>query len=95
MTPDKVVEVLNRLLAADPEAMTALLKGVPCNETFAHDPDVIVLSFNGIEGPFKTSALGLINGLLGFEVMAVYCTDVKPWKLLRFESGGSVSESRP
>jgi len=90
MSPEEVAKVLNRLLKADPVAMNSLLRGVPCNEVFANDPDVVVSSKDGVNGPFDVSSLGLINGLMGFRkdtVVAVFKTDGgTPWELVGFKA---------
>lgn len=60
---DQAIEVLNRALAADPEAIASLLAcRVPCNNTLAADPTIQV---NGDD--MSIGALGLINGLFGVQ----------------------------
>lgn len=61
-----VFEVLNRALAADPAAISCLLLNrVPCNNSLADDPHVIVSGlYPGNAGPAVVSAMGLLNGIL-------------------------------
>jgi len=90
VSPSEVAAVLNRLLAADRKAMAALLHGVPCNHALAYDPDVVVTGNLETSAPFEVSALGLINGLMGFGttrgVTAVYkrTDNNSPWELVLF-----------
>lgn len=60
------VDVLNELLAADPDATVALMNArVPCNEIVAGHPSIQVGS--GGEGAeqtgFRVGILGIINGI--------------------------------
>ena len=66
----KVVEVLNRALEADPEAIRALFnQRTPCNQQLADDPTIQV----GDPGEFAScmgtsiGLLGLINGFFGVD----------------------------
>jgi hypothetical protein len=58
------VDVLNRALAADPDAINALFAHrAPCNDELAHDPDVMVRAFDN--EPQTVGLLGVINGCIG------------------------------
>ena len=68
----QAVDVLNRALAEDPEAMRKLMSEayVPCNRALADDPTIQVhtekVEVGGILGDFfSVGALGLINGIIG------------------------------
>lgn len=88
----KVVEVLNRMLKADPDATAALINHrVPCNDELRDDPTIQCGA-----NPEGVGMLGVINGLLGVypdcwgSVQAVVSdgTDVKDGPkgtILRFE----------
>lgn len=61
---DFAIEVLNRALWEDPEAINALFKvRVPCNEALANDNDIQVRGHE--DGTNSVSILGLINGIFG------------------------------
>lgn len=65
------IEVLNRMLEADPEATVSLfLDGrVPCNERLADDPTIQAKAhgeYNGMK-VFSVGPLGIINGLFGID----------------------------
>ena len=61
--------VLNRALAADPDAIRSLIfRRVPCNEALADDPTIQVCRAGDDESHPDTCAvgmLGIINGILG------------------------------
>lgn len=64
ITVDDALVVLNRILAADPAAVAALVdERVACNEELAGDPTVQVL--RGTDGDYRVGILGIINGLFG------------------------------
>lgn len=61
---DQAIEVLNRIHAADPTVLPALIEHrVTCNEAVADDPTVQV----GLrpDGTAEVGLLGIINGLFG------------------------------
>lgn len=64
---EEALEVLNRIHAADPSVMPALIDHrVPCNRALADDPTVQV----GRYGPpqsdmWEVGLLGVVNGLFG------------------------------
>ena len=60
---DQAIQILNRFVKADPEAMRLLLETrVNCNETLAGDPTCQVAGWDGIT---KVGLLGVLNGLFG------------------------------
>jgi hypothetical protein len=74
------VDVLNRALAEDPEAIRRLMSEayVPCNETLANDPTIQVRTekvgvgtYQPVIPPkthyYSVGALGLINGIIGIK----------------------------
>lgn len=62
----RAAEVLQRLLVADPEAMSALLRvRVPVNAAMAADPDLIVREHP--DGTRTASAFGLIQAIAGWD----------------------------
>jgi len=76
----QAVEVLNRALGEDHEAIAELFnKRVPCNEALAKDSTIQVLQhrsdsyvrdmlFNGYDaGGYTLGVLGLINGIIGIQ----------------------------
>lgn len=70
VTLAQVIERLNSMVAADPEAMRALVEHrVPCNEAMADHPTVQVGRRRdpGPYGdrPFEVGMLGVLNGILG------------------------------
>ncbi len=71
-----VIEVLNRAIKSDPEAMHKLIEGrVPCNQTLADDETIQVSMHDPKTGQvtdsFEVGILGLINGFFG--------TDERGW----------------
>ena len=61
----KAVDVLNEALAADPQAINALMRlSVQCNATLARHPSVQV---GAHQHDFELRPLGLINGLFGVD----------------------------
>ena len=61
---DNAVEVLNRALENDPDAMLALINvRVKCNEKMVNDPTIQVGTYREYDPSF--GILGLINGLFG------------------------------
>jgi len=62
----KAAECLNTAFAADPNAIHALLVNrVPCNQSLAEHPHVVVDNPPVIDGQhFSVGALGLVNGVL-------------------------------
>lgn len=85
---ERIVEVLNEMLSADPAATHALVANhVPCNPTLAEHPTIQV---DGHGGRFASvGMLGVLNGLAGVDaesygpVAAVYDSDMR--EILRFE----------
>lgn len=76
---DEAIAVLNRIHAADPSVLPALIAHrVPCNETVADDPTVQV----GKQGDgWEVGLLGIVNGFFGVDertwgfIAAVYDDD--------------------
>jgi hypothetical protein len=65
MDAQKVVDVLNRALKADPDAINDLFQyRVVCNSKLGEDPIIQVRYHRKSDGS-SISALGLINGILG------------------------------
>jgi hypothetical protein len=65
ISPKMAVEVLNRALAADPEAVRLLFSyRVGCNQELADDPTIQVSSYQP-KGTLTVSSLGLLNGIFG------------------------------
>lgn len=65
ISPKMAVEVLNRALAADPEAVRLLFNyRVGCNQELADDPTIQVSSYRP-KGAMTLGALGLLNGIFG------------------------------
>ena len=61
---DAAIEVLNRALKADPEAVQALIEyRHPCNNDMAHDPTI--QCEEPISNTYRVGVLGLINGIIG------------------------------
>jgi len=70
ITVDDVLEVLNRMNEADPEAVKQLFifGRVPCNEALANDPTIQVKEFKGTQGEkWSVGVTGLLNGLFGID----------------------------
>jgi hypothetical protein len=71
ITPQDVVDVLNRAVRADRDAMHNLIEAhVPCNAVLADDPTIQVSGYNEQTGEptpdrFKVGLLGVLNGLFG------------------------------
>lgn len=70
------VDCLNAAFAADPNAIHALLLNrVPCNQSLADDPYILVDAAQTLPaGFFQVGALGLVNGVLaanGLPLVAV------------------------
>lgn len=60
---DATIQYLNRLVAADSEAIRKLIENrVECNDALANDPTCQVSSF---EGSNRVGFLGVVNGMLG------------------------------
>ena len=65
MTQMTAIELLNAAFVADPGAILSLMiNRVPCNESLAEDPFIIVEKTPVIENSWRVGALGLINGIL-------------------------------
>jgi hypothetical protein len=64
---DHAIEVLNRLLKADPKAAREflLMETVVNTAALADDPEIQVLQDDPPNGPVYLRPLGLINGLFG------------------------------
>ena len=66
-TIEQTIEVLNRAIKADPEAMTKLFtQRVPVNRALAQDETIQVLAGQG-EAPSTMSLLGILNGIFGVD----------------------------
>lgn len=64
ITIDDALEVLNRAVQADPQAMWNLCESrVPCNEILAEDPSIQVAV--RVEGDHTVGLIGILNGLFG------------------------------
>lgn len=60
---DSAIEYLNRLVAADAEAVRKLIDNrVECNDVLAEDPTCQV---SGFDGTNKVGLLGVLNGAFG------------------------------
>lgn len=89
-TPEDAVEILNRIHAADPSVLPALIEHrVRCNYALAIDETVQVGRIDDDpNGPWEVGLLGIINGLFGTRpdgwgfIAAHYDDD---HKLVRFE----------
>lgn len=67
VSPKDAIEVLNRALAADPEAARLLFNyRVGCNEELANDPTIQVSSYRP-KGTTTVGILGLLNGIFGIQ----------------------------
>ncbi len=65
---DAAIDLLNRVHAADPTVLPALIAyRVPCNLAVADDPTVQVGKINGAENDWEVGLLGIINGLFGVQ----------------------------
>jgi len=63
---DRFLDVLNRAVTSDVEAMTAIIESrVPCNQALADDPTIQCGGYDG--EPYTVGPLGLINGLCGID----------------------------
>lgn len=59
---DRIVDVLNKALTLDPEAMTALVNmRVPCNEALAQHPTIEVLQQE--DSTYRVGLVGILNGI--------------------------------
>ena len=59
----RIINVMKRALAADPEAVRALIETrVPCNDALANDPTIQVVDDAGVT---KVGLLGILNGIAG------------------------------
>lgn len=70
VTVEHAVEVLNRALDADPDAISELIfTRVPCNDALADDPTIQVgaREHKGapVPGTTEVGILGIINGIFG------------------------------
>lgn len=64
---DRAIEVLNRIHAADPTVLPALIAHrVPCNIAVGDDPTVQVGKIDGTDQD-EVGLLGIINGLFGVQ----------------------------
>ena len=64
ITVDQVLEVLNRAVAADKDALKQLLQArISCNDKLASDPEIQVGCYH--TGKPTIGVLGLLNGLFG------------------------------
>lgn len=62
------IEVLNRVHAADPTVLPALIGyRVPCNVAVADDPTVQVGKIDGADEAWEVGLLGVVNGLYGVQ----------------------------
>jgi hypothetical protein len=61
------VDVLNRALLADHDAVLELVNArVPCNLSLAKDPTIQVAA-DGDAGPYRVGLLGIVNGIFGID----------------------------
>lgn len=61
------VDVLNRALCADPDAVAELVNArVPCNLSLAKDPTIQVAA-DGDGGTYRVGLLGIVNGIFGID----------------------------
>lgn len=66
VTIEEVLEVLNRAVEVDPEAMHSLCTNrVPCNNTLAKDPTIQVSKTLREGANYKVGLLGILNGIFG------------------------------
>ena len=64
---DDAIDRLNKMLEADPVAISALVETrVPCNQEMADHPTVQVTD-EGLQGGYKLGILGVLNGLFGVD----------------------------
>jgi hypothetical protein len=78
MALDEAIQALNSMLAADPEAMLALVEArVPCNDALANHPTCQV---GGDKGAYAVGMLGVLNGIFG--------KDEAGWGYIAAELGG-------
>lgn len=60
-----VSEVLTAAFARDPAAIHALIVNrVPCNQSLADDPHVVVDANRVLPGAYTVGAMGLVNAVL-------------------------------
>jgi hypothetical protein len=91
VTIEQVLEVLNRAVKADPEAMTALFATrVPVN---VHPADITPIQVQEEMEGHSLSLLGLLNGIFGADEMgwgaiAAVWSDTKDSRLLEFRDNG-------
>lgn len=65
ISPQDVCDLLNELLAKDPESVNELISlRVPCNQEIADHPTVQVMCHPDINKP-SVGMLGILNGLFG------------------------------
>lgn len=70
----QAVRVLNEAFRADPAAVHALIcNRVPCNETLADHPTIVVSSVRTSAGGehYNVGPLGILNGVLGTDHLAI------------------------
>lgn len=93
VTPEQAVEVLNRIHAADPTVMPALIAvRVACNEAVGDDPTVQVMRRKSEGNTYKDEVgfLGVLNGIFGVKedgwgyIAAYYKDDDDPMSLTHF-----------
>lgn len=76
---DKVLEYLNSIFLADPQAVHALMANrVPCTNNALYDHPHIVVGRNNVIPGYNIGALGMLNGLLttlGLERVAMKFDD--------------------
>ena len=89
-TVDEAIAVLNRIHAADPTVLPALIAyRVPCNRAVADDPTVQVGTSGGrtskLDDPtFEVGLLGVINGIFGVDEQSWGAEHDDQGKLTRF-----------
>jgi hypothetical protein len=70
ITAEDVVKSLNRMLDADPKAISDIfLHRVACNENLANDPACVVQDHP--DGYCQVGVLGIINGFFGFNEIGI------------------------
>ncbi len=64
---EHAVDVLNRAVRADPDAVAELVCArVPCNLSLAKDPTIQVHA-DGDGGTYRAGLLGIVNGIFGVD----------------------------
>jgi len=88
VTIDQVLELLNEMLAIDPEAVQNLVNSrVKCNEALSNHPTIQVRQYEDDEYP-QVGIIGVVNGFFGIDDVsgmgAICCHDDGSGKILKF-----------